>query len=75
MFSFQWQRVSKALADPTCPVGRTKLYEWAQRYPGLIRKSGAMSLLDVDRFNKICAELPEAKLRTPAEIKPARRRG
>jgi hypothetical protein len=66
MFSFSWQRVSKVLANPTCPIGRTELYEWAKENPGLIKKSGSMSLLNMALFNKICAELPDAKLKAPA---------
>jgi hypothetical protein len=73
MFGFPFQRVSKVLANPTCPIGRTELYEWAQRNPGLIKKSGAMSLLDMELFRKICEGLPNAKLRPPGEIKSTQR--
>ena len=75
MFDIPWLRVSTALNDPAFPFRRTKLYELAQQHDGLIKKLGRASLLNMRLVNKICDELPDAKLRSPAEPKPARRQG
>jgi hypothetical protein len=46
---------------------RSRIYEWAAQYLGLIRKDGASSLVDFDILDQILDALPVA------EIKPQRR--
>jgi hypothetical protein len=46
------------------PLGRTKLYGLAQKYPGLFLKYDGMTIVDMKRYEEILATLP------PAELKP-----
>jgi hypothetical protein len=38
--------------------GRTRLYEWANEYPGLFRKDGASTIVDFDVLDRILDGLP-----------------
>jgi len=48
---------------------RGQLYIWAARYPGLMRKDGKTSLVDVARLDKILDALPAAKIKLPAHLR------
>lgn len=57
------------LAAATAYSGRSRsrLYEWAAEYPGLIRKDGASTLIDFSLLDEILDRLPLA------EIKPSKK--
>ena len=46
-------------------VSRSRLYEWAQRRPDLIRKNGVASLVDLAVLDELLDALPPADLRVP----------
>ena len=46
--------------------GGSRLYEWAIQYPGLFRKDGASTIVDLDILDQILDQLPIARGRTPA---------
>jgi hypothetical protein len=43
--------------------GRTKIYEFGARYPGLIKKNGAASVVNLPIFDQILDALPEAQIK------------
>jgi hypothetical protein len=43
--------------------GRSKLYEWAERYSGLFRKDGKSVLVDFDVLDQILDRLPVAVIK------------
>lgn len=45
-------------------IGRTKLYELAGSHPGLFRKSGASTLVDMNFLDRILDGLPAAAIRS-----------
>ena len=47
-------------------MGRSKLYHLALKYPGLFRKNGKSTLVDLDVFDTILSALPAARLGTRA---------
>jgi hypothetical protein len=53
------------IAAATAYSGRSKsrIYEWAGQYVGLIVKDGASSLVDFDRLDEILNTLPPAKIK------------
>jgi hypothetical protein len=44
---------------------RSRIYEWAAQYPGLIRKDGASSLVDFEILDQILDGLPVADIKAP----------
>jgi hypothetical protein len=42
-------------------IGKSRLYEWAQANPTLIRKNGAASLIDFDVLDGLLDSLPTMK--------------
>lgn len=57
-------RIPKAMAYSG--RGRTRLYDWAQQYPGLFRKDGASTLVDFDILDQILDSLPIAEIKPTA---------
>jgi hypothetical protein len=43
--------------------GRSILYGWAARYPGLFRKSGFSTLVDFDVLDRILDEMPIVEIK------------
>ena len=48
-------------------ISRSRLYEWTQERPGLVRKNGRASLIDFDILDEILDGLPIA---TSADARP-----
>ena len=44
-------------------VSRATLYNWAAKFPGLFRKSGASTLVDYVVLDRIFDDLPIAKIK------------
>ena len=44
------------------PLGRSSLYELAQKHPGLFKKFGAVTVVDFALHDKILAALPPADI-------------
>jgi hypothetical protein len=47
-------------------VRRTKLYELAKRHPGLFKKDGAVTIVDLQKLDEVLAELPPAEFKDTA---------
>jgi hypothetical protein len=45
---------------------RSRIYEWAAKYKGLIRKEGSSSIVDFDMLDAILDGLPPAEIKTKA---------
>jgi len=60
----RFAKIPTAVAySATC---RSKLYELALKYPGLFRKNGKSTLVDLDVLDSILDALPAARLGTRA---------
>jgi hypothetical protein len=46
---------------------RSRIYEWAAKYKGLIRKDGKSSIVDFDRLDQILDSLPIAEIKEAPE--------
>jgi hypothetical protein len=46
-------------------IGRTRLYDFAGKNPGLFRKNGVATLVDFDRLDEILEALPAANIKPP----------
>jgi hypothetical protein len=44
--------------------GRSRLYKWANQYPGLFRKDGASTIVDLEILDQILDQLPIATVKT-----------
>jgi hypothetical protein len=45
-------------------LSRGKLYEIAAENPGLFRKAGAATIVDLRKLDRVIADLPEAEITT-----------
>ena len=61
----RWGNIPKAVGRSG--VSRASLYLWAQKHPGLFRKNGRSTLVDLEMLDELVAALPVAKLRLPKE--------
>jgi hypothetical protein len=49
-------------------MSRSKLYEIAGQHPGLFRKAGAVTLVDLQLLDEILADLPPAVIAIGKEV-------
>jgi hypothetical protein len=47
-------------------LSRSTLYEFAAAHPGLFKKAGAATIVDLVRLDEILAALPDAAIKAPA---------
>jgi hypothetical protein len=59
----RWQKVRDAVRRG--PLGKTKLYQLAQKHHGLMRDLDGMTIVDMDLYDEILAELPPTELKEP----------
>jgi hypothetical protein len=65
----RWARLKDAVRYS--PIGRSSLYKKAAAHPGLFRKDGAATIVDLDLHDEIIAALPAAKIKSPTTKKRA----
>jgi hypothetical protein len=53
-------------ASAYCGLSRATLYQMAAKFPGLFRKHGAATLVDMSVLDTILDGLPAAKIKPPA---------
>jgi hypothetical protein len=51
-------------------IGRSRLYQLAAVTPGLFRKNGAATVVDLDVLDKILDMLPRAEIKAPSADRP-----
>lgn len=58
----RWGRVPEAKAQSA--LGKVKLYEIAAKNPGLFKKAGAATIVDLHKLDEVIANLPDAEITT-----------
>jgi hypothetical protein len=57
-------------------IGRSKLFEYAEKNPGLFKKNGRVNIVDFRLLDQIIDALPTGKIKPPPQLvrRPSRRK-
>ena len=58
-----------------CGLSRSSLYNLASQHPGLFKKAGSATVVDLPMLDEIMADLPDADLSATARAVEQRRAG